>query len=575
MTLTDASEIVLIDFEFIAGHGERPRPVCCVARELRSGRLFRLWVEHDWPAVPPFASGPDVITAAYYNSAEMGCYFALDWPLPRLTLDLYSEFRVATNGLTVPGGRRLPGALRWFGLDALEVATKDHMIKRILAGPPYSEAERVAILDYCQSDVDALVKLLPRLVDDRHNLIPALWRAEYMKVMAGAEWSGVPVDGELYRRMVEHWPELQAHAIDRVNAMIPVFENRHFRTARFRSWLADRALLERWPVTADGSIALDDDTFRQQAALHAELEPLRQVRQMLGQLKKPGLQVGADNRNRCLLSAFATITGRNAPSTTEYIFGCPSWMRGLIRPEVGTALAYVDWSSQEFGIAAALSGDTNMQAAYHTGNCYLGFAQLIGAVPPGATKEQYPAEHSLFKSIVLGTQYMISAPGLAAQLEVTLPEAEDFLDHHKRVFSRFWQWSDSVSDYGQLYGELTAAFGWKMQMGPQTKPRTLRNFPMQSNAGEMLRLACVFADEAGVDIVAPVHDAILVEAPAADIDQAVHRTQAAMRRASEYVLAGFPLRTDAAVIHHPDRFHEKRGRDMWSWIEGELSTLAA
>jgi len=35
-------EIVLVDFEFEAGHGERPKPVCVVAKEIRSGRVWRL-----------------------------------------------------------------------------------------------------------------------------------------------------------------------------------------------------------------------------------------------------------------------------------------------------------------------------------------------------------------------------------------------------------------------------------------------------------------------------------------------------------------------------------------------------
>ena len=36
---------------------------------------------------------------------------------------------------------------------------------------------------------------------------------------------------------------------------------------------------------------------------------------------------------------------------------------------------------------------------------------------------------------------------------------------------------------------------------------------MQANGAEMLRLACCFATERGVRVCAPVHDAILIEAP--------------------------------------------------------------
>lgn len=83
----------------------------------------------------------------------------------------------------------------------------------------------------------------------------------------------------------------------------------------------------------------------------------------------------------------------------------------------------------------------------------------------------------------------------------------------------------------------------------------------------MLRLACIFAVEAGVSILAPVHDAVLIEADEQEIDHAVSLTQAAMQRASKMVLAGFPLRSEKRIIRHPERLHaEKLGGTMWRWI---------
>ena len=48
-------------------------------------------------------------------------------------------------------------------------------------------------------------------------------------------------------------------------------------------------------------------------------------------------------------------------------------------------LAYIDYCQQEFGIAAALSGDTAMKQAYRSGDPYLAFAKQVGAVPGDAT----------------------------------------------------------------------------------------------------------------------------------------------------------------------------------------------
>ena len=75
-------------------------------------------------------------------------------------------------------------------------------------------------------------------------------------------------------------------------------------------------------------------------------------------------RVGRDARNRTLLSPFGGKTGRNQPSTTEFIFGSSFWLRGLIKPAEGWEIAYIDWAQQEFGIAAALSGDQVMHQAY-------------------------------------------------------------------------------------------------------------------------------------------------------------------------------------------------------------------
>jgi hypothetical protein len=116
------------------------------------------------------------------------------------------------------------------------------------------------------------------------------------------------------------------------------------------------------------------------------------LRSSLADLRLNALAVGKDGRNRTLLSPFHARSGRNAPSNTKFIFGPSVWLRGLIRPPPGHSLAYIDWCQQEFGIAAALSRDPLMRAAYESGDCYLTFAKQAGAVPESATKESHPIE---------------------------------------------------------------------------------------------------------------------------------------------------------------------------------------
>ena len=160
-------EIWLVDFEFQTLPGERPVPLCLVAREFLSDRLLRVWLDGDRTLQGetglPFDVGPQSLFVAYYASAELGCHLVLDWPLPERVLDLYCEFRNQTNGCPVSCGNGLLGALAYFGLPAIGASEKAEFRDLALRGGPFTESERNGLLDYCQTDVDALKQLLPKM----------------------------------------------------------------------------------------------------------------------------------------------------------------------------------------------------------------------------------------------------------------------------------------------------------------------------------------------------------------------------------------------------------------------------
>jgi hypothetical protein len=185
-------EIWLVDFEFGVTPGENPKPVCLVARELRSGGRLRLW-QHEFGPLPPYSTSPDALFVAYYASAELSCHLALGWPMPGRILDLFIEFRNATNGLPTISGSGLLGALAHNGLDGIGVGEKTEMRELVLRGGPWTSDERAAILDYCESDVDALARLLPAMLSTI-DLPRALLRGRYMAAAARIEWAGIPID---------------------------------------------------------------------------------------------------------------------------------------------------------------------------------------------------------------------------------------------------------------------------------------------------------------------------------------------------------------------------------------------
>jgi DNA polymerase-1 len=561
-------EVVVVDTEFTVTAGERPGPVCVVAHELRSGRRFRIF-ENDFRPTPPYATGPDVLFVAYFATAELGCYRVLGWSMPERVLDLFAEFRNRTNGLPTPSGRGLLGALTYYGLDASGATEKKEMQEAIGTGTWHGRYSSEAILDYCESDVVATKRLLQAMLPGI-DLPRALLRGRYMVAVSAMEHTGVPIDVETLARLRHGWTGMQDQLITEIDRDYGVYDGRTFKRDWFANYLVVNGLP--WPRLETGQLDLSDDTFRQQAKAYPQIAPLRELRSSMAELRLNDLAVGQDGRNRCLLSPFGARSSRNTPSNSKFIFGPSVWLRGLIVPPEGHGICYIDFSQQEFAIAAALSGDPFMLEAYRSGDPYLAFAKQAGAVPPDATKKSHGGIRELYKTCVLGVQYGMEAEALAFRIGGSTALARKLLREHRETYRIFWRWSQAAVDTALLSGSLNTVFGWRVGVAENPNPRFLRNFPMQGNGAEMLRLACCLGTERGVEVCAPVHDAVLICAPLDRLDADIAAMRAAMAEASMSVLSGFEVRTDSdeAITRYPDRYMDKRGRVMWDRVMGLL-----
>lgn len=559
--------IYLVDFEFYPEHGREgnlPVPVCMVVRAWPSGRTMR-YRQRDLKGMPspPFPTGDRALCVAFYASAEMDCFHVLGWAQPTNVLDLFTEFRCLTNGLRLAHGSGLLGALMYFGLPSIVGEQKDVMRDLILTGGPWGPDEELAILDYCETDVVALAQLLTAM-NDQIDWPRALLRGRYMKAVSCIQMNGVPVDVEALTTLQRSWLTIQDQLIADLDRDYGVYEGRSFKIDRWEAYLMAKGIP--WPRLESGRLDMSDDTFREMARIYIEVAPIRELRAALSEMRLATLHVGDDERNRCLLSPFRSRTGRNQPSNSKFIFGPSVWLRGLIRPKPGWGLAYVDWGQQEFGIAAALSGDTAMMKAYRSGDPYLAFAIQAGAVPTWATKETHEAEREQFKQCVLAVQYGMGEASLALRINQPVARARQLLELHRRTYRTFWKWSDSVVDEAVLGGRLWAGFGWQIHTRDEINDRSLRNFPMQANGAEMLRIASILLTEAGIRVCAPVHDALLIEAPLSELDQAIVTTKSLMQEASRLVLDGFELGSDVKEVRYPGRYMDKRGVVMWNKV---------
>ena len=496
---------------------------------------------------------------------------ALNWPLPSKVLDLFAEFRNKTNGLPVPCGNGLLGALVYHGIDGIDAAEKQGMRELALRGGPWTASEADLLLEYCESDVRGLSELFFRMLP-QFDLPRALLRGKYMGAVAQMENCGIPIDVNMLAALRNNWDVLKRQLISHVD-IYRVYESGVFKAERWAQLI--EALHICWPRLASGRLDLTDDTFRMMAERYPSIvEPYRQLRFMLSQMRLEELAIGTDGRNRCLLSAYRSVTGRNQPSNTRFVFGPAVWLRNLIRPRRGHGIAYIDWSQQEFGIAAYLSGDEAMIAAYESGDPYLAFAKQAGAVAAHDTKQTCGPIREQFKSCALGVLFGMGVDSLARRIGQSTAHARELLDLHRRSFPRFWRWSDAAVDYAELKGSINTVFGWTFHVGERANPRTIRNFPMLANGAEMLRLACILGTEQGIRICAPVHDAILIEAQVDILESEAIKTQAAMANASRYVL-GHELRSEVKLFSYPNRFTDKRGDEMWNALCHILAKTSA
>ena len=121
-------------------------------------------------------------------------------------------------------------------------------------------------------------------------------------------------------------------------------------------------------------------------------------------------------------------------------------------------------------------------------------------------------------------------------------------------------------NHGLLYGELKSTFGWRVSVGDRPNTRALANWPIQTNGSEILRLAVIFTTEAGIKVCCPVHDALLIEAPADQIEDTSIRAQSLMQQAGAEVLDGFKIRTDSKIVRYPDRWIDSRSTKTWTEI---------
>jgi DNA polymerase I len=155
------------------------------------------------------------------------------------------------------------------------------------------------------------------------------------------------------------------------------------------------------------------------------------------------------------------------------------------------------------------------------------------------------------------------------------------LDQHHGLCRQYWAWSDDWVACALDTGVMRTPFGWTCRTGiTEFNERSIRNWPIQALGAECLRIACIMATRHGIELCAPIHDALLIEAPIERIEADITLTREIMRRASRVVLNAeadglHELRTDCTVVRYPGRYSDKRGLKIWDEVLARLDEYHA
>jgi DNA polymerase I len=561
------------DFEFCRHPTGLPDVVCLEAREIHTDRRISLWRDQLGPS-PPYDIGEDAVFVCFSGmEAELACHLSLGWPLPANVVDLIVEYRMAINGL---GGSQRIGMLDACARMGVPIRTtpaeKGRARARILAGWPFSQAERDWILSYCATDVDEECGLLAALMPDA--LSPwALWRGRFIKSVARMWYRGVPIDQRYAALATDHLKrvKLKGRMVEDTRRIYPIYDDGLvLKNALLTAWMEENGI----PVlrTPSGKAASSQEALGSLARDYPILGPLAESLRTQAQLKEFSLPIGSDGRLRAWFAPFMTITSRAAPPTNGYIYNLPAWMRATIqhaRPDY--ALAYLDYKAMEFGLGASCSGDRNMVAFYGSGEPYLATAAAAGVVPATATKKTHSVERDLFKTGVLACMYGIGDETLARRLRRSTSFARRFIEMHHDLFPEYWRWSDGVTAEAIRSGRYCSRHGWTYAVQPPFNMRSLRNWPIQTAGADILRCACILADEQGIEMLATAHDAVLIQAPADRIEAAVVVMADCMRQAARIMTDGFVLNVDHDIKRSGERFIEDRGRRTLTVVDRFLA----
>ncbi|MFN8477126.1 MAG: DNA polymerase I [Kouleothrix sp.] len=216
-----------------------------------------------------------------------------------------------------------------------------------------------------------------------------------------------------------------------------------------------------------------------------------------------------------------------------------------------------DYSQVELRVLAHITQDPNLvQAFKEDQDIHAATAAQLFSVPIEQVNKN---QRRIAKMTVFGVIYGISAFGLAARTDLSRTEAQQLIDALFARFPGLRDYIDSTLEEGRREGFVRSLFGRRRYMpdlkvsGPrrQAAEREAINAPIQATAADIMKIAMIRVDEAlrqrqlATRMLLQVHDELIFEAPAGEVDTVVALVCEQMEHA--YQFKQVPLKVDLEV----------------------------
>jgi DNA polymerase-1 len=222
----------------------------------------------------------------------------------------------------------------------------------------------------------------------------------------------------------------------------------------------------------------------------------------------------------------------------------------------GCDLVAVDYSQIELRVAAHMSRDQAMLDAFREGkDIHTATAAAILDIPLDQVTSDQRRDA---KAINFGLIYGMSPYGLTQTTDLTLAEAETFVDTYFERFPGIKKYLDDIREQARTKGYVETLLGRKRYFPRlatasnvnerRREEREAINAPIQGTAADIMKLAMIAVADALEDagskarILLQVHDELVLEAPQEDVEQTIKLVQSAME--DVYSLE-IPLTTEA------------------------------